>query len=89
MTYFMILLVGFLYYAVGIRLTDDAFHCLWFVLILLLLCLFYIVWIQVGDVSLGEDEEILQQLLFFLRPGGSGIFYLSCPVVLLIALVPI
>ena len=59
------------------------------VLILLLLCLFGIVWMQDGDVPLGEDEEILQQLLFFLSHGGSCVFYLLCPVVLLVALVPV
>lgn len=45
-----------------------------FVLILLLLCLFGIGWMQVGEVSLGEDEEILQQLLVFIPHGGSCVF---------------
>ena len=31
-------------------------------------------WMQVGEVSLGEDEEILQQLQFFLSHGGSCVF---------------
>jgi len=61
----MILLIEFLYYVVGIGLTDDAYQYVWFVLLLLLLCLFGIDWTQVADVSFDEDEEILQQLLSF------------------------
>lgn len=65
------MLVFFICYAVGVGLIDDAYKYVWFVLILLLLCLFAIVWMQVCDVSLGEDEEMLQQLLFFLLQGRS------------------
>ena len=46
LVYFMILLVGFLCYVVGVGLTDDAYQYVCFVLILLLLCLFDIVWMQ-------------------------------------------
>uniref|UniRef100_M1DDY6 Uncharacterized protein n=1 Tax=Solanum tuberosum TaxID=4113 RepID=M1DDY6_SOLTU len=44
---------------------------------------------RIGDVSLGEDKENLQQLLFFLPHGGNCVFYLPYPVVLLVALVPV
>ena len=35
---------------------------------------FDIFWMQVGDVSLGKDEEILQQLLFSFRMVGAVSF---------------
>ena len=56
-------------------------------MILLLLCLFGIVWMQV-DVSLGEDEEILQHLLFFLPHSGVVSFIYYVQFVLLVALIP-
>lgn len=39
---------------------------------------FDIVWMQVDNVSLGEDEKIVQQLLFFLpHVGGVSFVILS------------
>ncbi len=73
--YFMILLVGFLCYVVGIGLTYDAYQYVWFVLILLLLCLFDIVWMQVGDVSLDEDEEFSSSFYFSFRIVGVVSFH--------------
>lgn len=43
----------------------------------------------VGDVSLGEDDEILSQLLFLFPHGGSYVFYLSFLIVFLLAHVPV
>jgi len=68
------LLVDFLYYAVGIGLSDYAYQYLWFVLILLLLCLFGIVWLQGQCCFVGKDGDNLQQLLFSFHVMGAASF---------------
>jgi len=74
----MFLLVDFLCYVVGVGLTDDAYQYVCFVLILHLLCLFNIVWMQVGDVSFGEYEEISSSFYFSFRMMGVvSLFILS------------
>lgn len=50
---------------------------------------FDIILMQVGDVSLGEYDEIIQELLFFLPHDGSYVFYLSCPSLHLVDLVSV
>jgi len=85
----MFLLVEFLYYAVGIGLTNDAYQYVWFCTDTTLAMSFWQSQCRIDDISLDEDEDILQKLLPLVPHGGSCVFYLLCLIALLVALVPI
>ena len=76
---FIILLVGFLYYVVGVELSDDACLYIWFFTDNYS-CYAFCHSLDARSVMvlLGEDKDNLVQVLIFLPKGKSYVFLLLC-----------